>query len=143
MSGGQLTTRGQLMQGSSTQSLSDFYRLKPIINLSFFLTTSSCEAHDCCDHLFFMSPEIHELWRSMTSTCLSTEVKRQWATLVTGMGDRFSPLLMSLMALCLAPVDRNLFRPCFQSGIRFTIRLSRWNSTLRVKLLHSAETFIV
>ena len=31
----------------------------------------------------------------------------------TGMGDRFSALIMSLMALQLALVDRNPFRPCF------------------------------
>ena len=28
------------------------------------------------------------------------------------MGDRFSALLVSLMALRLAPLDQNLFRPC-------------------------------
>ena len=31
---------------------------------------------------FFLSPDFHELWHSMTSTCLITEVKQQWATLV-------------------------------------------------------------
>ena len=37
------------------------------------------------------------------------------ATLSTGMGDYFSALLMSLMALRLALVDRNPFQPCLQT----------------------------
>ena len=32
----------------------------------------------------FLSPKFHELWRSMMSICLFTEVKLQWATLVLG-----------------------------------------------------------
>ena len=29
-------------------------------------------------------PDFHGFWRSVMSICLSTEVKRQWATLVLG-----------------------------------------------------------
>ena len=32
----------------------------------------------------FFSLDFHELWRSMMSICLFTEVKQQWATLVLG-----------------------------------------------------------
>ena len=32
----------------------------------------------------------------------------------TGMGDRFSALLVSLMSLQLVLVDQNPFQPCFQ-----------------------------
>ena len=32
----------------------------------------------------FLSPVFHELWHSMMSTCLITEVRQQWATLVLG-----------------------------------------------------------
>ena len=51
---------------------------------------------------FFWSPEFHELWYSVMSFGLFTEIKRQWAT---GMGDRFCALLVSQMALQLALVD--------------------------------------
>ena len=34
--------------------------------------------------LFILSPDFHQLWRSMMSICLLTEVKQQWATLVLG-----------------------------------------------------------
>ena len=37
--------------------------------------------HSSRDH-FFSSPDFHELWCSMMSTCLINEVKQQWATLV-------------------------------------------------------------
>ena len=33
---------------------------------------------------FFLSPNFHQLWHSVMSICLLTEVKRQWATLVLG-----------------------------------------------------------
>ena len=33
---------------------------------------------------FFLSPDFHELWRSVMSICLLTEVKQQWAMLVLG-----------------------------------------------------------
>ena len=33
---------------------------------------------------FFLSPDYHELWHSMRSACLLTEIKRQWATQVLG-----------------------------------------------------------
>ena len=61
----------------------------------------------------FLSPDFHELWHSVMSICLITEVKRQWAEVSPGMGDRLSALLVSLMALGLALVDRNPFWPCF------------------------------
>ena len=51
---------------------------------------------------FFWSPEFHELWYSVMSFGLFTEIKRQWAT---GMCDRFCALLVSQMALQLALVD--------------------------------------
>ena len=35
----------------------------------------------------FLSPDFHELWRSVMSICLFTEVKQQWAMLVTRRGD--------------------------------------------------------
>ena len=33
---------------------------------------------------FFVSPDFHELWRSIMHNCLITEVKQQWATLALG-----------------------------------------------------------
>ena len=48
------------------------------------------EARASRDHFFglfiyfFLSPDFHELWRSVMSICLLTEVKRQWAMLVLG-----------------------------------------------------------
>ena len=54
---------------------------------------------------FFLSLDFQELWRSMRSILSFTEVKRQCAMLGTGMGDRFSALLISLMALQIVPVD--------------------------------------
>ena len=39
----------------------------------------------------------------------------------TGMGDRLSALLMSLMALQLVLVDRNPFRPCYNVKIHVEI----------------------
>ena len=46
------------------------------------------KARSSRDQVFFLlvrlSPDFHELWRSMMSICLLTEVKRQWATLVLG-----------------------------------------------------------
>ena len=42
----------------------------------------------------------------------------------TGMGDRFSTLLMSLMALQLVLVDQNPFWPCFFRG-RFSCLIKR------------------
>ena len=35
------------------------------------------------DH-FLLSLDFHELWRSMMSICLLTEVKQQWTTLILG-----------------------------------------------------------
>ena len=34
--------------------------------------------------VFFLSPDFHQLWHSVMSICLLTEVKRQWAMLVLG-----------------------------------------------------------
>ena len=43
-----------------------------------FLSVSSSEACASRNHFFiFFSLDFHELWRSMTSTCVFTEVKRQ------------------------------------------------------------------
>ena len=50
------------------------------------LSVSSSETRTCRDHFFhfFLSPNFHELWHSVMSICLFTEVKRQWATSVLG-----------------------------------------------------------
>ena len=51
-----------------------------------FLSTSSSKAHTSRDHCFryFLSPDFHEMWRSMISTHPINEVKHQWAMLVLG-----------------------------------------------------------
>ena len=49
----------------------------------------------------------------MVSICLFTEVKRQTDLVSTGMGDLFSALLQSLMALQLILVDHNPLLSCF------------------------------
>ena len=36
----------------------------------------------CASFFIFLLLDFHELWQSMTSTCLITDVKQQWATLV-------------------------------------------------------------
>ena len=46
------------------------------------------------------------------STCLITEVKQQWATLVLGWVTASGHCSLYLMALQLALVDRNPFWPC-------------------------------
>ena len=48
-----------------------------------FLITSSSKARISRDHIF-LSPDFHELWHSVMSTCLITEVKQEWTTLVLG-----------------------------------------------------------
>ena len=55
----------------------------------------------------FLSLDFHELWHSVMSICLFTEVAMGYVS--TGMGDRFSALFTSLMALRLAVVDPNPF----------------------------------
>ena len=50
---------------------------------SHVLSVSSSEAHASRDH-FFLSPDFHELRRSLMSICLFIKVKQQWATLVLG-----------------------------------------------------------
>ena len=49
----------------------------------YLLSASSSEAHTSRNHLF-LSRDFHELWHSLMSICLFTEVKWQWATLVLG-----------------------------------------------------------
>ena len=34
---------------------------------------------------FFLSPDFHEFWHSVRSTCLITEVKQQWTMLLLGL----------------------------------------------------------
>ena len=75
---------------------------------------------DCRDHffLFFLSSDFHELWLSAISVCS--------LKLSTGMGHGISlchhtfiissALLMSLMAVQLAHLDKKTFRPCFLNG---------------------------
>ena len=53
-----------------------------------------------------MSPDFHENWLSGMSIRLFTEVKQQWAMSVLV---HFSVLLLSLMALQLTLIDRNIF----------------------------------
>ena len=48
-----------------------------------FLSASSNKAFTFRDS-FFLSTDFHELWHSMMSACLFTEVKQQWAALVLG-----------------------------------------------------------
>ena len=89
---------------------------------------------------FFLSLDFHELWRSVRSICLFT--KWQWATLVLGWVSissipamasvcvgisschqtfiNSSALLVSLMAVQLAYVDRNTFRPFLYLEANFT-----------------------
>ena len=50
------------------------------------------------------APDFHELWRSVMSACLFTEVKGEMGYISSGMGDSFSALLMSLIALRLVCV---------------------------------------
>ena len=52
-------------------------------HLQRFLSVSSGEARHSRDH-FFLSPDFHELWPSMMSISLFTEVKQQWAMIVMG-----------------------------------------------------------
>ena len=57
-----------------------------------FLSVSSSEACASRDHFFgglfffcfYLSLDFLELWCSVISTCLITEVKQQWVTLVLG-----------------------------------------------------------
>ena len=57
-----------------------------------FLSASSKEA---CT--FFLSPDFHELWHSVTSICLFTEAAMGYISF--GMGDHFGVLLVALMTL--------------------------------------------
>ena len=61
----------------------------------------------------FLSTDFNAFWLSVMSASLFTEVKWRWAIVSTGMGDRFSALLMSVMALRLALVDQTPLRSCF------------------------------
>ena len=63
--------------------------------------------------LFFFSPDFYKLWHRVMSICLFTEVEHQWDTLILGLVNVSSALLVSLMALLLMLVDQNPFRPCF------------------------------
>ena len=62
---------------------------------------------------FFESPDFHELWPSMMSICLFTEVKQQWATLVLGWVTASVHCSCLWWGLQLALVDENPFQPCF------------------------------
>ena len=59
--------------------------------IEMFLSASCSKAHASRDHFFsfflfrfFLSPDFNELWHSVMSTCLITEVKQQWAAIVLG-----------------------------------------------------------
>ena len=58
------------------------------------------------------------------SICLSTEVKRAMGYVSTGMGDCFSALVVSLMALRHVLVDRKPFRPCYLTGLNFNVYMN-------------------
>ena len=60
--------------------------------------------------MYCLSLDFHELWPSMMGVGLFTEVKLQ-GCISTCMGDRFSALVVSLMALQLVLADQNPFRP--------------------------------
>ena len=77
-----------------------------------FLSMSSSEARTSRDFFsFFLSPDFHELWHSVMTTSLITEVKQQWAALVLQL-TCLSVLLVSMMALRLSLVDQNPFQLC-------------------------------
>ena len=78
------------------------------------------KAHASRDSLFlafcfvFLPPDFHKMWHSVMSICLFIEDKLHWVSYISSrMGDRFSALLYSLMALRLMLVDQNPFQPCF------------------------------
>ena len=57
------------------------------VNLKLFLSASLDRARASRNHfiflvVFFLSPDFHELWCSVMSICLLTEVKWRWAMLV-------------------------------------------------------------
>ena len=60
-----------------------------ILGSGCFLSVGSSESHSSRDHsflvVFFLSQDFHELWHSVMSICLFTEVKQQQATLVLGL----------------------------------------------------------
>ena len=56
-------------------------------NYIMLFTMCSSKARASRNHFYsfiFLSTDFHELWCSVVSICLFTEVKRQWATLVLG-----------------------------------------------------------
>ena len=75
-----------------------------------FLSASCSEAHASWDHILFLSLDVHELWRSVRSV---SSLRQQWATLLLGWGTTSGALLISLMALWLALVDRNPMQCCY------------------------------
>ena len=81
--------------------------------LQLFFKCELREARASTQHLFFsfffLSPDFQELWCSVVSTCLSTEVKAAIGYINTGIGDHFIALLTSLMTLLLTLVHHNLF----------------------------------
>ena len=88
-------------------------------------TNKDLSIHKLCllppqrDHLFFvfffLYLHFHKWWRSVMSICLFVHwSKAAMGYVSTWMGDCFTARLVSLMALHLAPVDRNTFRPCYK-----------------------------
>ena len=68
---------------------------------------------------FFLSPDIHELSRSVMSVCLFIEVKQYWATLVLGWLCARSSRPKPLSALLPVPFQRyivNLVPNCKNPG---------------------------
>ena len=63
--------------------LSTSLALLVMISFTFIIVVKS--AFSCHFTMVFLLPGFHELWRSMMSTLLITEVKRQWAMLLLGL----------------------------------------------------------
>ena len=49
---------------------------------------------------FFLSPDFHELWCSVMSTCLFTEVKQQWAMYRAGRPHQCTTCVSDGFAAC-------------------------------------------
>ena len=84
-----------------------------LMKLCLLLSVPSSKARTSRDHFFqiyiyffilCVSPDFHELWRSVMNTHLFTEVKQQWATLLLGWVN-VSLYYACLMALQLTLVD--------------------------------------
>ena len=74
---------------TSLFEIKDQFSIKILSVMQPFLNESTSDARTSLDHFFqgfffFLSLDLHELWRSLMSICLFTLALRQWATLVVG-----------------------------------------------------------